>query len=177
MARSPTLEAADAAIRAAQFNAFAGSGAFFPQVSLSSNSSYSISSGDSTTSTVTQTAFSFFTKQVQINYTLDIWGANWRTVESLDALRDQQVYQKQAAHLTLTANVAKAAIEEASLRGQIAATRRVIALEEERLALMQRQLAYGAVAGTDILSQQTALAQARQLCRPWRAASRSSAIC
>ena len=80
MARSPTLEAADAAIRAAQFNAFAGSGAFFPQASLSSNSSYSISSGDSTTSTVTQTAFSFFTKQVQINYTLDIWGANWRTV-------------------------------------------------------------------------------------------------
>ncbi len=166
LARSPTLEAADAAIRAAQFNAFAGSGAFFPQASLSSNSSYSISSGDSTTSTVTQTAFSFFTKQVQINYTLDIWGANWRTVESLDALRDQQVYQKQAAHLTLTANVAKAAIEEASLRGQIAATRRAIALEEERLALMQRQLDYGAVAGTDILSQQTALAQARQTLPP-----------
>ena len=135
LARSPTLEAADAAIRAAQFNAFAGSGAFFPQVSLNSNSSYSIASGDSTTSTVTQTAFSFFTKQVQINYTLDIWGANWRNVESLDALRDQQVYQKQAAYLTLAANVAKAAIEEASLRGQIAATRRAIALEEERLAL------------------------------------------
>ena len=166
LARSPTLEAADAAIRVAQFNAFAGSGAFFPQVSLSSNSSYSVASGDSTTNTVTQTAYSFFTKQVQINYTLDIWGANWRNVESLDAIRDQQVYQKQAAHLTLAANVAKAAIEEASLRGQIAATRRVIALEEERLALLQRQLAYGAAAGTDILSQQNALAQARQTLPP-----------
>ncbi len=159
--RNPTLEAADAAIRVAQFNAFAGSGAFFPQVSLGSNSSYIYSSGDSTTTTVTQSAYSFFTKQVQINYTLDIWGANWRNVESLDAIRDQQVYQKQAAHLTLAANVAKAAIEEASLRGQIAATRRVLALEEERLTLLQRQLAQGAVAGTDILSQQTALAQAR----------------
>ncbi len=166
LARSPTLEAADAAIRAAQFNSFAGLGAYFPQVILTSNSSYSIASGDSTTSTVTQTAFSFFTKQVQINYTLDSWGANWRNVESLDALRDQQVYQKQAAHLTLAANVAKAAIEEASLRGQIAATRRVIALEEERLTLLQRQLAQGAVAGTDILSQQTALAQARQTLPP-----------
>ncbi len=166
LTRNPTLEAADAAIRVARFNAFAGSGAFFPQVMLSSNSSYSIASGDSTTSTVTQTAFSFFTKQVQINYTLDIWGANWRNVESLDAVRDQQIYQKQAAHLTLAANVAKAAIEEASLRGQIAATRRAIALEEERLALLQRQLAYGAVAGTDILSQQTALAQARQTLPP-----------
>ena len=127
---------------------------------------------------VVQTAYSFFTKQVQINYTLDIWGANWRNVESLDALRDQQIYQKQAAHLTLAANVAKAAIEEASLRGQIAATRRAIALEEERLALLQRQLAYGAVAGTDILSQQTALAQARQnsaaIGEPPRAAAQSA---
>ena len=32
LARSPTLEAADAAIRVAQFNAFAGSGAFFPRL-------------------------------------------------------------------------------------------------------------------------------------------------
>ena len=166
LARNPTLEAADAAIRVAQFNAFAGLGAYFPQVLLSSNSSYSIASGDATNTTVTQTAYSFFTKQVQINYTLDIWGANWRNVESLDAMRDQQIYQKQAAHLTLAANVAKAAIEEASLRGQIAATRRVIALEEERLALLQRQLAQGAVAGTDILSQQNALAQARESLPP-----------
>ncbi|HMK89465.1 MAG TPA: efflux transporter outer membrane subunit [Methylocystis sp.] len=166
LARSPTLEAADAAIRATQFNAFAGSGAFFPQVSLGSNSSYNLSSGDATNSTVLQTPFSFFTKQVQISYTLDIWGAAARNVESLDALRDQQIYLKQAAHLTLAANVVKAAIEEASLRGQIAATRRVIALEEERLALLRRQLEYGGVAGTDILSQQTALEQARQTLPP-----------
>ncbi len=160
--RNPTLETADSAIRVAQFNAEAAAGAFFPQVTLNSNSSYQLSSGDSTTSTVTQTAFSFFTKQVQISYTPDLWGGNRRTVESLDAQRESQVYQKQAAYTLLAANVAKAAIEEASLRGQIAATRRIIALEEERLALLDRQFAYGAVAGTDILSQQTALAQARQ---------------
>ncbi|MGA8171493.1 MAG: efflux transporter outer membrane subunit [Methylocystis sp.] len=167
LARNPTLEAADAAIRVAQFNAFAGSGAFFPQVTLGSNSSYNLSSGETTaTQTFAQIPYGFFTKQVQINYTLDIWGANWRNVESLDALRDQQIYQKQAAHLTLAANVAKAAIEEASLRGQIAATRRAVMLEEERLTLLQRQLAQGAVAGTDILSQQNALAQARQTLPP-----------
>jgi NodT family efflux transporter outer membrane factor (OMF) lipoprotein len=164
--RSPTLEAADAALRVAEFNAFAGSGAFFPQVTLGSNSSYLLSSGYSTTTTVTQAAYSFFTKQVQIGYTLDIWGATQRSVESLDALRDQQVFAKQAAHMTLAANVVKAAIEEASLRGQIAATRRVIGLEEARLALLQRQLDYGAVSGTDLLSQQNALAQARQSLPP-----------
>ena len=177
LARSPTLEAADAAIRVAQFNAFAGSGAFFPQVSLGSNSSYNLASGDATNSTLVQTPYSFFTKQVQINYMLDIWGANWRNVESLDAIRDQQIYQKQAAHLTLAANVAKAAIEEASLRGQIAATRRVIALEEERLTLMQRQLDYGAVAGTDISRNKPRSPKRVKACRRWRAASRNSAIC
>ena len=72
LARNPTLEAADAAIRVAQFNAFAGLGAYFPQVLLSSNTSYSEASADATNTTVTQTAYTFFTKQVQINYTLDI---------------------------------------------------------------------------------------------------------
>ena len=160
--RSPTLEAADAAIRVAQSNTDAATGAFFPQVVLNSNSSYTLSSGDSTTTTVTQQAYSFFTKQVQISYAPDIWGANLRTVEGLEAQREIQGYQKQAAYLTLAADVAKAAIEEASLRGQIAATRRVIDLEQQRLTLLQRQFAYGAVAGTDVLSQQSALAQARQ---------------
>ena len=160
--RNPTLEAADAAIRVAQFNTDAATGTFLPQITLNSNSSYQISSGDSTTTTVTQTAYSFFSKSLQISYAPDIWGANRRTVESLEAQREVQGYQKEAAFLTLTTNVAKAAIEEASLRAQIAATRRIIDLEQQRLILLERQLAYGAVAGTDILSQQSALAQARQ---------------
>ncbi len=160
--RNPTLEAADAAIRVAQYNAEAATGAFLPQVTLNSNSSYNYSSGDSTTTTVTQTGYSFFSKQVQISYAPDIWGANRRNVEGLEAQRDLQGFQNEAAHLTLAANVAKAAIEEASLRGQIAATRQIIDLERERLTLLERQLAFGAVAGTDILLQQSALVQARQ---------------
>ena len=51
-----------------------------------------LSSGNSTTTTVSQTAYSLFTKQVQINCTLDIWGTNPRNVESLDAMRCQQVF-------------------------------------------------------------------------------------
>ena len=160
---SPTLAAADAAIRVAQYNADAATGAFLPQVSFNSNSSYNYSSGDATNTTVTQTGYSFFSKSLQISYAPDIWGANRRNVESLDAQRDIQSFQKEAAYLTLTANVAKAAIEEASLRGQMTATRRIINLQEERLSLLERQLAYGAVAGTDILTQQATLAQARQM--------------
>ena len=51
--RNPTLEAADAAIRVAQYNADAATGVFLPQVTLNSNSSYQIYSSDATSSTVT----------------------------------------------------------------------------------------------------------------------------
>jgi len=40
-------------------------------------------------------------------------------VENLDALTEQAHFQLEAAHLALTANVVTAAIQEASLRGQI----------------------------------------------------------
>lgn len=159
---NPTLEAAEAAIRVAQFNADAATGSLFPQLGLNSNSSYNVASADATNSTLTQVPFSYFTKQVNISFAPDVWGGVRRNVESLEAQREVASCQKQAAHLTLAANVAKAAIEEASLRAQIAATRRLIYLQQERLTLLERQLAFGAVAGTDILSQQTALAQTRQ---------------
>lgn len=162
LAHNPSLEAAEATIRVASFNADAATGSFFPQVGLSGNASRIYSSGDSTTTTLTQVAYSFYTPQVTVSFVPDVWGANRRTVESLDAQTEVARYRKQAADLTLAANVAKAAIEEASLRAQIAATKKIIAVEEERLVLLRRQLTFGAVAGTDLLSQQTALAQARQ---------------
>lgn len=162
IAASPTLEAAEAAIRAADFNAAAAAGAWFPQLALNSGSTYNLSSGDATNSTLLQTPFSYFTKQVQVSYTLDVWGATRRQVESLGAQRESLVYLKQAAQMMLAANIARAAIEEAMLRDEIAATRRIVALEEERLGLLERQLAYGAIASPEVLSQQTALTQALQ---------------
>jgi hypothetical protein len=49
-------------------------------------------------------------------------------VENLDAVSQQQLFQLEAAYLALTSNVVTAAIQEASLRGQIAATQRIIAI-------------------------------------------------
>lgn len=162
LAHSPTLEAAEAAIRVAQFEAAAARGPLFPQIGLGSGSNYIYSSGYSTTTTVTQSAYSFFTKQVNVSFSPDIWGGTRRTIELLEAQQEVAAYQKQAAHLTLAADVAKAAIEEAALRAEIATTRKTIDLEQERLMLLERQLAFGAATSVDILSQQTALAQSRQ---------------
>ena len=160
--RNTTIEAAVAAMAVAHYNAEAGVGALFPLVGLASNSSYNLYSGNATNSTVTQTPFSYYNKQVQISYTLDVWGGARRNIESLDAQAENAAFLMAAAQVMIAANVAKAAIEEASLRAQIAATRMVIGLEAERLALLQLQFAKGAVSSIDLLSQETALAQARQ---------------
>jgi len=160
--RNPTIEAAVAAMGVAHYNAEAGVGALFPLVGLASNSSYNLYSADATNSTVTQAPFSYYNKSVQISYTLDVWGGARRNIESLDAQAENAGFLMAAAQVMIAANVAKAAIEEASLRAQIAATRLVIGIEAERLALLQLQLAKGAVSSIDVLSQETALAQARQ---------------
>jgi len=160
--RNATIEAAVAAMGVAHYNAEAGVGALFPLVALTSNPTYNLYSGNATNSTVTQTPFSLYTKQVQITYTLDIWGGARRNIESLDAQAENQAFLMAAAQVMIAANVAKAAIEEASLRAQIAATRLVIGIEAERLGLLQLQFANGAVSSIDMLSQETVLALARQ---------------
>ena len=67
----------------------------------------------------------------------DVWGGNFRAVESLDAAAEQQLFQLEAAYLALTSNVVTAAIQEASLRGQIAATQRIIEIERDILGYSQ----------------------------------------
>ena len=59
-----------------------------------------------------------------------------------------------------------AAVTEASLRGQIAATRRLIGLQTRLLGILRRQNSLGQIALPDVLVQETALAQARLLLPP-----------
>ena len=70
--------------------------------------------------------------------------------------------------LTLTSNLAGAAVQEASLRGQIAATQSIIKIERDILDLLRRQRGLGAVADADVVAQEAALAQAEQALPPLR---------
>lgn len=54
----------------------------------------------------------------------DIFGGTRRQVEFLEAMAESLRFELEAAYLTLTSNVVTAAVQEASLRGQIAATAR-----------------------------------------------------
>ncbi|WP_245258531.1 efflux transporter outer membrane subunit [Methylosinus sp. LW4] len=154
LAKSPTLEAAEAAIRAADATASAQEGAFFPQVSGMSSSTRSSAGGGAPTN--------LFTKQLNASFTPDIWGANARAVESLEAQAERARLQLAAARLTLAHDVVVAAIEEASLRSQIATTQKLVAIQQENLALLTLQHSLGAASGLDLASQEAALAQTRQ---------------
>jgi NodT family efflux transporter outer membrane factor (OMF) lipoprotein len=167
IAQNPTLQAAEAAIRMAYYNAEAQKGAFLPQVAFESNdSSVRQSFQQNFQNAAPSNPYGLFLRQLTVTYTLDIWGGNRRAVESLEAQTDQQRYQLEAAYLSLAANIAAAAVQEASLRGQIAAIQKAIAVEREILDLMRSRLDVGSSSKAEVLVQETALGQALQLLPP-----------
>jgi NodT family efflux transporter outer membrane factor (OMF) lipoprotein len=168
---NPNLQAAEAAIRVAQYNAQAQRGLFFPQLTGNSTSSKQLFSNAGSVfgadlGSVPQTQYSLVTNQLTVSFTPDIWGGNFRAVENLDAVTEQQLFQLEAAYLTLTSNIVTAAIQEASLRGQIAATQRIIGIERNLLDILKRQFSFGQAAQADVLAQDAALAQAEELLPP-----------
>jgi len=165
---NPDLHAAQAALRVAQENIKAQQGFFFPTIQggfdgqRAKGATIGSQSSPSDSSPVTN----LYTAQLSISYTPDVWGANWRQVESLDAQADSQRFQLVATHLTLTSNVVVAAVQEASLRGQLNATKEIVAIERKMLTLLDKQLAIGQVARLDVEAQKAALAQAEQTLPP-----------
>ncbi|HJV01422.1 MAG TPA: efflux transporter outer membrane subunit [Burkholderiaceae bacterium] len=165
--RNPSIEAAQAALRGALENQHAQEGTRYPTVDasytptrqkvagvlaspLSSNSYY----------------YNLHTAQVSVSYTPDLWGGNRRQIESLQAQAESQRYQLIATRLTLSSNVANAAIQEAALRGQIEATHQIIDGQASLLATQRRLLALGQVAAADVATQEAALANVRMTLPP-----------
>jgi NodT family efflux transporter outer membrane factor (OMF) lipoprotein len=148
---NPTLAAAQASLRQAAQAVYAAQGAFFPTATAGFAASRNKSSAGLSPVTSTTTLFySLFTPNVTVSYMPDVFGATRRQVESLAASAEASRFELEAAYLTLTANVVAAAITEASLRGQLAATKETIRIAADALQ----------VAGADVAVQQAALAAA-----------------
>ena len=110
-------------------NVLAQRGAYYPNVSAGfSASRQQTSSLIAPVPNANAFNFSLYTPQVSVSFVPDVFGLNRRTVESLKAQEQQARFVLAATHITLSSNVAAAAIQEASLRGQIAATRQLIDL-------------------------------------------------
>ena len=158
---NPEVASAQAALRQAMENTAAQRGSYFPTAQASMDASRNRDATGVVQPTLQsgKAVYSLFTPQVTISYVPDVFGANRRAVESLAAQAEANRFQLDATYLTLTANVVTTAVQEASLRAQIAATERVIALERESLAVLRHELELGAIAEADVYAQDAALAQ------------------
>jgi NodT family efflux transporter outer membrane factor (OMF) lipoprotein len=157
---NPNIKAAQAALLVARENTQAQRGFYYPSVSAGFAADRSKSS--SNLSAVTDTSalnYSLYTPQVAVSFVPDVFGLNRRTVESLKAQQEQARFALAATHITLSSNVAEAAIEEASLRGQIDATNELIKINTDMLDILRNQFAKGYVSRLDVAAQESQLAQ------------------
>jgi len=154
------LAAANAALKAAHETWLATRGILLPTVDGALGTSRNKSS-QYLSPVLNSTTFNYGlqTAQLNVGYQLDVFGLNRRTVEQSHAQYDMQVYQTQAARISLINNVVAAAFLEASLRAQLAAQDRMIAIQRQTLDILHRQRAAGQIAGADVLAQDAALAQ------------------
>jgi NodT family efflux transporter outer membrane factor (OMF) lipoprotein len=102
--------------------------------------------------------FNLFDASVGVTYRLDLFGASRRQVEALRAQADYQRWEFEAARLALTANVVTTAVNIASLHAQIAALTDIVTSERDQLKVVQRQFDAGAASRSDVLAQQTQVA-------------------
>ncbi|HTW74837.1 MAG TPA: efflux transporter outer membrane subunit [Steroidobacteraceae bacterium] len=163
---NPTLQAAQASLREARDQLYAGRGALYPSLSAGASVTREQLSGAEFGQPNLSELFTLNSASVSVSYLFDLWGGERRQIEALSAQTDYQRFELEASYLTLTTNVVAAAIEEASLRGQIDATEQIIAIEAQELAGQQREFASGAVADTAVLAQAAALAQTRAQLAP-----------
>jgi NodT family efflux transporter outer membrane factor (OMF) lipoprotein len=157
---NPDIKAAQAALTVARENVLAQKGVYYP--SIDANFSVSRSKTSSQISPTPNSGalyYSLYTPQVSVSYVPDVFGLNRRTVESLKAQAEQQRFALVATHITLSANVAAAAIQEASLRAQIDATHGLIAVNTNMLQILRNQYAKGYLSTLAVAAQESQLAQ------------------
>ncbi len=162
LANNHDLKAADAALKVTKEAVEAQRGFFYPTVNVTPNAFRSLQATGTIAPTLNNGAsiYSLYTPQANISYTPDVFGLNRRTVESLQAQADMQKFQTEAAYLTLTSNVVLGAVQEASLRGQLAATKKAIKTMSDLLIVIRKEKAIGQVAEADVAAQEAALAAA-----------------
>lgn len=159
---SPTITAAQASLRNAQeiLNENVGN-LLFPAVNVGTGGTRQRFAGSTFGNSVPASLFNVFNVTASISYTLDVFGGSRRQLEALSAQVDYQQFELLATYLTLTSNIVTTAFTIASYEAQIKATNDLIAAEQGQLDIIRKQYQVGGVAGTNVLTQQTLVDQAR----------------
>lgn len=166
MRDSPTIEAADAALRQAQEKTLQQTGTLFPSISGTISRTRSEQPEAYLGIPGPAPTISAYSAQLNLSYTLDIWGGLRRAIEQQQAGANYQRFQLEQAYLTLTSGVAASAVQAASLAGQIAVQKALIGFEQKQLDTVHAQFEAGGATGTDLATQQAQLAQAQTILVP-----------
>ncbi len=158
LTNSPTLEAAQATLRQANETTAAERGALYPSLSgqyqaerqKASGAAFGLPQDGSF-------LYSLNSASVNVSYTLDVFGATRRQIEDYKAQADYDRFALEASYLSLTANIVTAAVSEASLRAQIAATEEIAKSEKIQLDITQARVNAGGASRVDLLTQQSTL--------------------
>ena len=159
LANSPTLQAAQAALRQANETAAAQRGGYYPSVSGTLESQRQKGSGAAfgIAGFPSSYFYNLQTASVNVSYTLDAFGGTRRQVEALQAQAEYQQFALEASYLTLTSNIVTAAINEASLRAQIDATDAIARSQQRQLDILKIRFTAGGASKADVLQQQATL--------------------
>ena len=162
IANSPNLAAAYASLRQAQetLNAQIGN-SLFPAFTAGLGGQRQLYSSSTIGSTSQNSIFNLYNANVNVTYTLDVFGGARRQIESLRAQVDYQQFELIAAYLTLTSNIVTTAVTASAYDAQIKATKALIANQLYQLNITKSQLGMGGVSEENVLSLQAALEQTR----------------
>jgi len=161
--QNPTFAGAQASLRQAKENFNAESGSLeYPNV----NGQLGMTRERAQLYNATPSVFNLYNASVNVSYTVDVFGASRRQLESLMAGVDYQQFQLEAAYQMLVSNVVTTAIREASLRAQLQATQNVLKAQQTQLDIIEKQLALGAITRPVELAQSTLVAQTRAQLAP-----------
>jgi NodT family efflux transporter outer membrane factor (OMF) lipoprotein len=155
---NPNLQAAQAALWQAKENLYAQRGKLFPTLSANGSATREQFSPAEFGESGSPFIFNLFEATVNVSYAPDVWGGQRRQVEAEAALAEYQQFELEATYLTLTSNVVTAAVAEASLRGQIAATLDIMKVESDQLDVVRQQFNVGGATRTDVLTQESEVA-------------------
>jgi NodT family efflux transporter outer membrane factor (OMF) lipoprotein len=155
------MKAAQAALRQAHELYLAQRTTYWPTVQGSFDATRSKFAPSTLSSPITNndTTYGLYTAQLSMTYVPDIFGGTRRAVEAARAQEESTRFQLEATYLTLSSNVVVMAIQEASLRAQIAATERLLEVQQQLTQRVKGQQSLGAASNLDLLTQQAAEAQ------------------
>lgn len=165
---SPTIASAQAALQQAEENAKAAGGSLFPSLDANAGATRAKESGIQTGTGQPIGPYTVYNAGVSVSYVFDLFGGVRRGIEAQQAQADVQRAQLDATYLTLAANVVTASLQEASLREQVHATKRIVESLKQELDIAKKQQAIGAKSLSDTLAVRSQLAATEATLPPLR---------